>query len=86
MEIILNDRIVARSKNLRGIDAYWKKSSLIASNATLEEDGRGMLRLLYQDGAHAEIPFESFAVLCDWLKRKRNGWQGIRQINGGRLF
>ena len=71
IEIVRNGKVVSRSKNLRGILDYARKSApqwIIKSKSV--KDG-GNLRILYNDGAVAHASFASYFIMLDWIEARR---------------
>jgi len=69
---------VASSKDLEVLSRYARKPKVFVSRATATKrvGGGGLLKVWYSDGAKAWTNFSSYAVLVDWLakKRRRLGW------------
>lgn len=72
-------KVLARSKNLRGVTDYARKlrvlgpTHLQAMDCT---DGMGILIASYPDGASSATLFASFAVCKHWLAQRVRCGQG----------
>ena len=87
IEVQLRDRIVSRSRNLRGMRDYARVSPVVRVECR-KCDGRpwrvgGTLRVTYADGATCETEFASYNIMVDFV-RKRRSWRGadFRYLDG----
>lgn len=79
IKVILNGRIIRRSRNLRGMRDYAQVSPVakIETRKTKEHDRdpRGMLRVTYANGATCHALFNSHAIMIDFIRNRRT-WRG----------
>jgi hypothetical protein len=72
IQIIASDgTVAARSKNLRGVLAYSCKSAVAFVNMRRLPNSEGELFVGWYDGATCRTTFASFAVLQEWVIRRR---------------
>ena len=73
IEITIDARVVARSKNLRGILDYARKSQVWVSHWIMkkESDSRALVCVTYSDNAKSVFHFESFTVAQGWIRARR---------------
>lgn len=71
-EIRLDGKVVARSRNLRGILDYARKSPVESVVIAPSPCGRGTLRVTYHNNARASAVFASFTILRDWCDARRS--------------
>jgi hypothetical protein len=64
---------VSRSKNLRGLLDYARKSrvALIESRVDPLNSVRGEIRVTYADGATGFASFASYNIMIDWVRNRR---------------
>jgi hypothetical protein len=67
---------VARSKNLRGILAYARRSPVKRASAYAKGDGGAFVVFIFNNGAESRVDFASFAVAKAWIASRRS-W-GLR--------
>lgn len=74
--VVLSGLIVKRSKNLRGLLAYGRKSKpvKVETRKCLDNPHNGELRVTYSDGAQGFAWFRSHSILIDWT-RSRKSWR-----------
>ena len=82
VEIIKASRVVAQSRNLRGILTYASSRGTYVTRAAIEAErpsgsGTGTLTVEWADGARVVTPFACFSVLAGWLDARRS-WSGVR--------
>jgi hypothetical protein len=63
---------VGRSRNLRGLIDYARRSSVSRVSIRPLAKGEGLLRVVYADGAYSYARFASFTVLKDWTRSRRS--------------
>lgn len=80
MIILKDDRVVSRSRNLRGILDYHTKVGV--KNAVAWESDKS-LEVEFYDGAYTRVEFADFSVLVSWLMARRS-WNGrsVKYIDG----
>lgn len=71
-------KTVSESKNLRGVRDYenTRYTYVISLAVTRFHSGKGGLVVCWADGARCETNFESYAVLVNWLTKRRS-WYGL---------
>jgi hypothetical protein len=75
---------VARSRNLRGILDYARKSPLVSVKIA-PHAGQGLLLVRYYDGAYSQTAFADFSVLVDWAKARRS-WPRATTVTASQLL
>lgn len=73
IEIKKDSRIVARSRNLRGLLDYARRKNIwVICVAIWKTDQGAMLDFTYSDKAMARVDFADFAVARDWIRARRS--------------
>ena len=80
-EIVLDGKIVARSKNLRGVYRYARVHVRMID---LRRHGpeRGIMHVSYLNGATCAVAFASFDVMRAAVARWRNCYRALLLIDG----
>lgn len=87
IEVQLRDRIVSRSRNLRGMRDYARVSPVACVVCRMRRghpnDPGGHLWVRYDNGATCETDFASYNIMVDFV-RKRRSWRGadFRYLDG----
>lgn len=63
---------VARSKNLRGILTYARRSPVKRASVYAKGDGAAFVVFIFTDGAESRVDFASFAVAKAWIASRRS--------------
>jgi hypothetical protein len=71
--ITLNDKIVSRSQNLRGILDYARKFPMESASVRRMPEGKAQVRFTFSNGAESLTLWESFRIASDWI-RQRKSW------------
>ena len=78
-------RIVAHSRNLRGIRDYSRTRGTYLTKIRTRPytDGStcGLLEVWWADGAYSQCGFRSYSILQDWV-RERRSWRGVEWQDG----
>lgn len=69
-----NGQILHRSKNLRGMREYARISQVKRVELTPQGKVKGMVRVIYENGATASAHFKSYRIAVDWVRNRRS-WQ-----------
>ena len=86
IQIVRPDGAIAHhSKNLRGVTDHARRVGLISAQAFPMEDGCGVLAVAFYDGCICVTIFQSYEVLCYWLRCRRS-WTGVRRIADSHPF
>lgn len=75
-------RIVARSKNLRGVLDYGRRWGVARLELIELPEGAGSLRVIFKDGATTRENFASWGVLRAWVNARRS-WAGAALFVNG---
>lgn len=75
-------RIVKRSKNLRGIPEYARISPVARVELIELPESRGSLRVIFQNGAVTRSIFESYSIMCGWVRARRS-WNDYKLFVNG---
>lgn len=71
INIVMHYRIIARSRNLRGIIDYARdKSPVILLHIFKNADGTGYAHIVFDDGAYCDVSFASYTILKHWADRR----------------
>lgn len=87
IEIQLRDRIVSRSRNLRGMRDYARVSPVACVVCRMRRahpnDPGGVISVEYANGATCTADFASYHIMVDFV-RKRRSWRGadFRYLDG----
>lgn len=70
-------RIVAMSKNLRGMRDFARKSRVdhVVTCRDPRNTARGLLTVIYADGSQCVASFASFHIMIDFVRNRRS-WRG----------
>lgn len=68
--ITLDDQIVSRSRNLRGIMEYARVNPVILMHIVKESDGSGILSIIFYNGAEVNTKFADYNVLKQWAANR----------------
>jgi hypothetical protein len=85
IQIMKEGACVARSRNLRGILDYARRSPVAHIETSMGYDGspvRGLVLVKYADGAHCLTDFASYHIMIDWLRGRRS-WRGATWTHRG---
>lgn len=75
IEIIRNGRTVAKSRNLRGILDYARKSPVRkATVSCYNRERTGNVYILFEDGSECRTEFAGYIVAVEWIRARRS-WQ-----------
>lgn len=77
-----NNKVVSRSKNLRGIRAYAAQKSPVLHVYLYANAEGGTLQVVFYDGADVIAHFASFQVLQDWVRRWKAAHGALLSVNG----
>lgn len=82
--IIRDGRIIKQSKNLRAMVDYARVSPVlrIESCNIGPNKGQGTVRVIYANGAESRANFNSYHIMIDWIRKRRN-WRGALHIMQG---
>lgn len=69
-----NGQILHRSKNLRGMRDYARIAPVSRVELTPQGKVKGMVRVIYEDGATSSAHFKSYRIAVDWVRNRRS-WQ-----------
>lgn len=80
LTIELNGKVVARSRNLRGLLDYARKH-FIHRVAVYKQNGHGRLYVEFENGAQCRHMFEDYSVLVGWVLSRRSWFRnhGLEQ-------
>jgi hypothetical protein len=83
--IVKDGKVIRTSRNLRGMRDYARVSPIVEV-ATMKDPqlpSRGILTVVYQDGAKCSASFASYSIMIDWVRARRS-WRdaGITHIDG----
>jgi hypothetical protein len=70
--ILKQGQVVARSRNLRGVSAYARRSPVDRVTVIAKDNAGAFLYVQYEDGAECRTHFESFQVCSAWVKARRS--------------
>lgn len=76
VEIMLGSKVVARSRNLRGLLDYARKEPPVSAAVNKTPTG-GRLTVFFNDGALCHVEFADYSVACGWIAGRRS-WDFIR--------
>lgn len=83
-QIILAGRVIRQSRNLRGMRDYAKTARVVKVETRKcdahDRDPRGVMHVIYADGATSEATFNSHAIMIDWIRGRRS-WRGAEIIH-----
>jgi hypothetical protein len=79
-QIIKAGRIVAKSKNLRGLLDYARKHAVTRIETIALPSDQGSMRVFFKDGAECRANFNSFKVMTNWIKARRS-WANAERVN-----
>jgi len=68
-----NEKIIRRSKNLRGIIDYARVSKVVKleSKKTPDNYYRGLLKVFFDDGCYSIANFACYHIMIDWVRNRR---------------
>jgi hypothetical protein len=72
IEIVKQGKVVSRSRNLRGIKTYARRSPVERVNVIGKDKCGALLYVQFEDGAECRAVFESFGVCSAWVKARRS--------------
>lgn len=78
----INNKVVRRSKNLRGIRDYARTSRVLRISVNDDGMGGGVLRVTYYAGETVRANFASIEVLHTWVRRWYSAQGALLYING----
>lgn len=70
--ISLNGKVVSRSRNLRGLLTYATRYDVTHAGEIEIDQGKGLLVVLYGNGAVGHANFASLSVMRKWVKARRS--------------
>lgn len=70
--IVRGGKVVARSRNLRGVMDYARKSYVREAWCNRNQDGGGFVCFTYDDGSRCRTTFADYGVLLRWVRSRRS--------------
>jgi hypothetical protein len=72
IEITKQGKVVSRSRNLRGLLDYARKSFVRHVTAYKTQGGGAWLAVYFDDGSWCPAEFADYSVCCRWLMARRS--------------
>ena len=83
IEIHRHGEVVAKSRNLRGLLTYARKSPVKHVYLRRMAYGYGGLFIEFENGATCKTEFASFTVCRNWLESRRSWQLGLNKERSG---
>jgi hypothetical protein len=72
IEIVKQGKVVSRSRYLRGIKTYARRSPVERVSVIGQDESGALLYVRFEDGAECCTNFASFGVCSAWVKARRS--------------
>jgi hypothetical protein len=75
--IVKDGKVIRTSQNLRGMRDYARVSPVthVSTQRDIDNNERGVLTVIYDDGAMCQASFASFHIMIDFVRNRRT-WRG----------